>query len=96
MSDLSPQSVAKQTFDHVRSVGSRLTILEGSAYIPDGTLEMPPAGKSAGSLNMMSTTWVGVLTSERLLSIRRHIALGTPGWPGTFLLAGTHRRFPYL
>jgi hypothetical protein len=40
---------------------------------------MPPAGKSAGSLNMIFTTWVGVLTSERLLSIRRHIALGTPG-----------------
>jgi hypothetical protein len=34
--------------------------------------------------------------SGRLLSFRRRIALGTLGWPGTFLPADTQGRWPYL
>jgi hypothetical protein len=34
--------------------------------------------------------------SGQLLSFRRRIALGTLGWPGTFLPADTQGRCPYL
>jgi hypothetical protein len=55
-----------------------------------------PAGEPRPEVRDFFLSASVCVISGRLPSFRRHIALGTLGWPGTFLPADTQRRWPYL